>query len=215
VLTQSLTSILGGNGKGILRAALLFGAAATLAPTPAIGQGISPTVYYGQPGIPLSVPVIATVGGRCEFATGAAPTGVYNAGQIDVVSWTNDFAFTISCNTASRVAVISANGGLKTAAAATDPGYVGLAPYDVTLNLDGNTTASAATCPVQDLAAGAPTPCSFVGPATSTQGLRLIGPSVNQTESYLRVSAGAYAGPGTLIAGSYTDTLIVSIAAAP
>lgn len=215
MLTHTLTSIFGRNGKGTLRVALLFGVAAALASSPAAGQGISPTVYYGQPGIPLSVPVIAMVGGRCEFATDAAPHGVYNAGQIDVVSWTNDFAFTISCNTASRVAVISTNGGLKTTASANDPGYVGLAPYNVTLNLDGNTSASSASCPVRDLVAGALNPCSFAGPATSTRGLRLVGPSENQPDSYLRVSAGAYAGPGTLVSGSYTDTLIVSIAAAP
>lgn len=177
---------------------------------------LSPTVYEGGAGIPLTIPVKASVGGRCEFKTGAAPTGSFDAGFIDEQAWQHDFQFTIECNTASRVAVVSQNGGLKAPVSVSDPGYLALAPYTVLLNLDGDTTSASHSCTVDSLSATAGSPCSFRGPASTTSGLRLTGPSVNQTDSYLRVSAPAYAGPGTLVASSaYADTLTITIAAAP
>lgn len=192
----------------------------SIASIPAAAQNVPDTYYFGgqgSTGKTIEIPVTASVGGRCEFATGGAPSGSYDAGQIDAVAWSNRFDFQISCNTASRVAVVSTNGGLKTAAAVADPGYTGLAPYDVTLNLDGNVAVpdATATCPVATLKAGAGGTCGFIGPASSSQGLRLTGPSTNQINSYLFVSAPAYTGSDALIAGSYTDTLTVTIAAAP
>lgn len=180
---------------------------------PAQAQGLSTTVYVGG-SIPLSIPVTASVGGRCQFATGSAPNGTYDAGAIDTTAWTHDFAFTIDCNTASRVAVVSTNGGLKTSSLVTT-GYTALAPYDVGLNLQGNATNANASCAVSTLAASASTACSFRGPSSSTVGLRLTGASQNQTGSYLRVSAPAYSGSNILVAGQYADTLTVTISAAP
>lgn len=185
--------------------------AAVLA-APLAAQGISPTIYVGG-SIPMSVPVTASVGGVCGFG-GDVPHGSFDAGAIDTTAWTHDFNFEIDCNVASRVAVVSTNGGLKTPGTIADPGYVGLAPYTVALNLVGNTVTIGGSCDVATLLALAGMPCSFLGPASAAQGLRLAGPSQNQI-SYVRVSAPAYAGPGILVSGSYGDTLTVTIAAAP
>jgi hypothetical protein len=178
----------------------------------ASAQGLSQTIYVGN-NIALPVPVTASVGGICAFATGGAPSGSFDAGAIDTTAWTHDFEFTIECNTASRVAVVSANGGLKNPTSVTDPGYANLAPYTVALNLDGDTTTASASCAAANLLLLGS--CSFVGPASTTAGLPLTGPSEDETGSYLRVSAPAYAGADALITGNYADTLTITIAAAP
>lgn len=180
----------------------------------AFAQSISATAYVGQ-SIPLSVPVTASIGGRCEFGTGAAPQGTFDAGQIDSTAWSHDFGFEISCNTASRIAVVSSNGGLLSSSQATDPGYLNVAPYDVTLNLEGDAQTVSDSCAAASLVDTATQVCSFRGTASQLVGLRLPGASRNQAGSLLRVSAPAYAGPGTLVAGIYSDTLIITIAAAP
>ena len=192
---------------------LAIAATACFAASPVSAQGISNTVYVGG-SIPLQVPVTATIGGRCQFG-GTGPDGVYDAGRIDEAAWSNDFDFAIECNIASRVAVESANGGLATAQSVTDPGYLTLAPYTVGLNLQGTADTAAASCDVESLAANAAAPCSFRGPASTLDGLRLPGAASNETGTYLRVSAPPYAGPGTLVAGNYTDTLTVTISAEP
>lgn len=63
--------------------------------------------------------------------------------------------------------------------------------------------------------ATASTPCSFRGPSSSTNGLRLNDSSVAEPNSYLRVNAPAYAGADVLISGNYADTLIVTVSASP
>lgn len=160
----------------------------------------------------LSVIVKASVGGHCGFTTTQAPNGSYDQPDFDVAGLARDFAFQLDCTGPSRVAVVSANGGLKTSGTAP-AGYATLAPYDVSLNLVGATATASASCPVAGLTAGAASPCAFRGPATTTAGLRLSSNSVGQTGSYLRVSAPAYA--GTLVAGSYTDTLTITVSVAP
>lgn len=200
-------------GRLILRGLTIL-LAALMAPTGAMAQGLSPTVYVGQ-SIPLTIPVTASVGGRCQFAAGGVPQGSYDAGSIDTTAWSHDFDFRIDCNTASRVAVVSLNGGLKAATAALDSGYAALAPYTVLINLQGNSQAINADCAVATLAASSGTACGFRGPASTTTGLRLPGASSSQTGSYLRVSAPAYPGPAILVAGAYADTLTVTIAASP
>ncbi len=176
---------------------------------------------YENDTLTLRIPVTASVGGRCQFATGGAPSGSYTIpGYIDTTTWSNDFQFTIDCNTPARVGVVSANGGLKTGAAITDAGYLGIAPYDVALFLDGNTADVSGACAASSLSAAAGTDCGFRGPASTTRGLFMPGPSQGQTGSKLTVSAPAYAttqagATTTLVSGSYTDTLTITIAAAP
>ncbi len=177
------------------------------------------TVYAaGQPGVvggnrQLPVQVTASVGGRCGFATGSAPSGSYNQPDFDVTGFSHDFSFQLDCTGPSRVAVVSANGGLQTSGSVS-PGYAALAPYDVALNLVGSSSTATGTCTVATLAAAAAAPCAFRGPVTTSQGLLLNSTSVNQPGTYLRVSAPAYNGSSALIGGIYSDTLTVTVSAA-
>lgn len=182
----------------------------------AVPAAAQTTAYADGPNGPreiaLSIPVTASVGGRCAFATGNAPSGTYNQPDFDVNGLNHDFAFQLECTGPSRVAVVSANGGLKTPGTATT-GYTTLAPYAVTLNLQGSTTTANDTCQVATLVSGST--CGFVGPASTAQGLRLASNSLNLSGSYLRVTAPAYAGPAQLVAGSYSDTLTVTVSPSP
>lgn len=186
-------------------------------------QSVSPTVYAPGDGTPnqltFMIPVTASIGGVCGFATGSEPTGTYDAGAIDTTAWTHDFPFVMLCTVPSRVAVESSNGGLLAASATTTSGYTNLAPYTVTLNLQGSSTSVQGGCLADELSSAATAPCNLRGPASTTQGLLLNDTSINQTGSYLRVNAPAYdtAYPtgSALVAGAYADTLTVTISAAP
>jgi hypothetical protein len=202
-----------GKLAGAVAAALLV-----LAATPAAGQALSATVYAPGDGTPNSltftIPVTASIGGICGFAT--APSGTFDAGAIDTDTWTHDFPFKLNCTVPSRVAVVSTNGGLLNPAAPGAPGYTNKAPYTVALFLQGGTTTASANCQAETLAASAGSPCSFRGASSATQGLRLDDTSINLVDpSYLRVNAPAYAGADALISGAYADTLTVTVSASP
>lgn len=162
----------------------------------------------------LPIQVRAMVGGRCGFATGAAPSGSFDQPNFDQTGFTHDFTFQLECTGPSRVAVVSSNGGLKASGSAPS-GYSTLAPYDVMLNLVGSSATASATCAVAALTATTGTPCSFRGPATTTDGLRLNSNSILQTGSFVRVSAPAYSGANMLVSGNYADTLTVTVSVAP
>ena len=199
----------------------LLAAAAIAAAAPVSSISAQTTVYAPGDGAPnsasLQVNVLASVGGRCGFADLGAPGGTFDQRNFDVTGFSHDFLFSLNCTGPARVAVVSSNGGLKTAGTAQS-GYSVLAPYNVSLHLVSNTPATAdATCAAATLVAGTGTCAAFVGPASTTQGLRIAAPSTNQTGSYLRVAAAAYnqmVGP-TLIAGEYADTLTVTLSASP
>lgn len=188
-------------------------------PVPAAAQSSTisgPTFFAGGASYATTIPVTASVGGRCGFATGSAPSGVYDAGAIDTTAWSHQFAFVLDCNGASRVAVVSANGGLLGSTAPGVTGYTNLAPYTVLLNLVGSAGATAsASCAAADLKTGTASPCSYIGTASQTTGLRVASASQNLTGSYLQVSAPAFPGPDVLASGTYSDTLTISVAAAP
>lgn len=184
-----------------------------------IAIGVSPAAYaqttayapgQGSPNsVQLTIPVTASVQAACGFAT--APSGTHDEPNFDDHAWSHDFGFTIDCSTASRVAVVSANGALLTSGSAP-PGYTTSAPYNVTLNVVQNAGVATGTCPVADLTTGGG--CTFRGPASTSQGLA-VAVSQNQTGSYLRVSAPVYAGSNVLVASTgYTDTLTVTLSPA-
>ena len=186
----------------------------------AAGSAAAQTTAYapsqGSPNsIAIPVQVTASVGGRCGFASGEAPSGSFDQPNFDSTGFSHDFTFVLDCTGPSRVAVVSSNGGLLTGGTAPT-GYAVRAPYDVTLNLvaNGGAPVVAATCAADTLTAGS-TCAQFLGPASTTQGLRLSAASTNQTGSYLRVSAPPYAGSAMLIAGNYADTLTVTLSASP
>lgn len=177
---------------------------------PAIANAQTTAVAGGSPGhIDLAIPVTASVANRCGFTIG----GTFAASDINA-GFSHDFVIVLQCNVASRMGVVSTNGGLLAAVGEPPQGFARLAPYRATLNLVGDTgvTTVNAVCDVATLTADAAAPCSFRGPASPSQGLRLSGPSRGTVGSYLRVSAVPYAGAGTLVASStYADTLIVTL----
>lgn len=175
-------------------------------------QAQTTAVAGGSPAnITLAIPVTASVAARCSFSV----SGTYDVPEI-TAGFTHDFGVVLQCGTAVRVAVLSANGGLLAAIATPPLGYSRLAPYDVALTLVGNSGVPTATaaCTAATLTATAGAPCTFRGPATSAQGLRLGGASTAASGSYLRVSAPVYAGSETLVASTtYADTLTVTVSA--
>jgi len=177
------------------------------------------TAYAGgsPSNIVLSIPVTASVGGRCGFAPGQAPSGSTNVGEVNN-AFSADFPFTLECTVPFRAAVISQNGGLLATGTATPSGYANLAPYLVDLNLVGDVgvTPTSATCDTGDLQTASGATCTFKGPASASQGLRLNGSSYDVSGSYLRVHRAAYAGPAILVASNtYADALTVTVSVSP
>lgn len=184
------------------------------------GIGLAQTAYAVGQGSPnnivLSVPVTASVGGVCGFSSTNAPSGTFSAGDI-TQAWSVAVNFQLDCNVASRVGIVSANGGLL-APGAAPTGYTNKAPYNVALVLNGtgNATTASGTCTAATLTANSSC-TALLGPSSAVQGLRLAGPSVGAT-STLTLSAPTYNGANQLIASAanaYTDTLTVTISASP
>ena len=201
------------------QAALALCAALAVWTSPVAAQTFVPqpgTAYangYGPSSLQIAVPVIATVGGRCGFATGGAPSGTKIAGAIDENAWLQDFGFTLECTGPSRLAITSANGGLKTSGNSA-PGYAVLAPYDVAVSITRSGGVTSGNCAASELLEGATGNCPLRGTASPTVGLFVASPSFALSGSYVRLSAPAYSGPGVLVAGSYSDTLTLTISPA-
>lgn len=195
-----------------VRTALCVAALAGAAP--AFAQNVPGTAYFGgsPSNIVVSVPVIATVGGQCGFASGAAPSGSYNAGAIDTTAWSNDFTFTLQCTGPSRIAILSTNGGLKRSpTAALASGYTDLAPYDVAVHVVRSGGTTDGTCPAASLLSTSIATCALRGTASTTVGMQVATSSTGLSGSYVRVSAPAFSGSNILINGTYTDTLVVTV----
>ena len=171
------------------------------------------TAYAGGSPVVLTIPVTASVGGRCGFAEGAVPSGSFNKDNFDRTGFSAQFDFSLNCTGPSRVAVSSSNGGLQTAAGAPT-GYRNKADYQVSLLLLANNgTRAEATCAASTLASGGS--CGFAGKASTTQGLQLASAAVNQPGSYLRISAPAQStASSVLVAGSYSDVLTITVSPA-
>ena len=203
---------MGARARILLAAVCAFGTASNAA-AQCTGSCTTGVVYAPGDGAPnvaqLQVPVTATVKAACGFAT--PPSGTHDEPNFDNHTWQHDFSFVIDCSIASRVAVVSTNGALKTGGVAP-AGYATTAPYDVTLNVVQNAGTATGTCAVANLVTGGS--CTFRGPATTSQGLA-VAVSQNQPGSYIRVSAPTYAGANILVASAgYTDTLTVTLSPA-
>lgn len=191
----------------------MLAAVAGLNAVPALAQA---TAYAPGQGslnrIEVGIEVRASIRDRCGFAADGAPAGTVSQPEFDRQGINREFAIRLNCTGASRVAVSSQNGALAHAEPAA--GYASAAPYDVELRLVGdNGTVASGTCAAAGLrAAGG---CSFGGSATGSNGLRLNAASTRANGSYLRVSASPYAGSAPLMAGSYSDTLTITVSAAP
>jgi hypothetical protein len=179
---------------------------------PAVADAAT-TAYAAGQGSPnsvvVSIPLHASVTGACGFGSGNTPSGSYDVPDL-TAAYTHDFTFEIACNTPSRVAVVSSNGGLKTSLVAP-AGYANSADYTVALTLtaDDATTATG-SCLASTLTSGGA--CSFTGPSSSSAGLRLGSVSHNAGGTVLTVSAPPYSVPSALIASTgYADTLTITI----
>lgn len=179
------------------------------------------TAYFDNSPAPrtasFTIDVTASVGGRCGFAPTGAPNGAIGAGQIDAAGWSGQVAFVPQCTAQWRIAVSSQNGGLKAdASAAGLAGFVDKAPYEVGLHLVHDTGTVDSSCPAEQIGqALATSACSFRGTASLSNGLS-VPRSYNQAGSYIRASAPAYpdGAPPRLVAGTYTDTLVVTVSPA-
>lgn len=191
--------------------------AALGAPTSAVAAFVPQpnTAYngYSPDRIDLTIPVIATIGGRCGFADNYAPQGALDAGLIDTADWSGEFDFMLECTGPSRIAVVSSNGGLKTDTPAA-PGYLNLAPYNVGVHVARIGGAASGSCQSSSLATDATDVCALRGPASTDDGLIVASPSYRLSGSYLTIGAPKYLGPGVLMAGTYRDTLTVTISPA-
>lgn len=193
----------------LLAFAVLLGAVST----PAFAEA---TAYAAGQGalnrIEVGIDVRASVRARCGFGDGGAPNGSVDQAEFDRLGINKDFAIRLNCTGASRIAVASLKGGL--APTETAPGYATSAPYTVELRMVGdNGTVATATCAASALkAAGA---CAFAGSAGTTNGLLLNAASTKANGSYLRVTAPPYTGTAPLLAGSYSDTLVITVSVAP
>ncbi len=166
--------------------------------------------------ITLTIPVTASVASSCGFASNGVPSETFAIPTELNSAFTHDVGFMLQCTVASRIAVVSKNGGLKTPAAAPN-GYTALRNYNVALHVVGDTGVSAVdgSCAVATLKSTDAT-CAFYGAASPTVGLNLNGSSYNQGGSYLRLSSAIYAAPAVLVASNnYSDTLTVTLSAAP
>ena len=208
-------------------AALVLAGSAIAAPAHAATTTATITAYYRDPALTgyvypgpdkaeLFIDVKASVGGTCGFAANGVPNGTVNAGAIDTTGWSAQVPFIAQCTAPWRIAVSSANGALKSSAAAA-AGYSNTAPYTVALNVVSDSGTVSGSCPVAqiDQAAGA-TPCNFKGTASPTNGL-MVPRSFGLNGSYIQMSAPSYDGnngPSVLVAGTYNDTLIVTVSPA-
>jgi hypothetical protein len=203
--------------RGLCRISITSHLGALLAALPSTlrAQTSGTAVYGGSPReVSLSVNVTASVSASCAFSAGGVPGGTYSVGNA-AGAYSLDIAFSLRCNSPSRVGIVSDHGGLQAADVPSVPtGYSRRAPYQITLSLAGNATTASATCQSATLTAGT-AGCVFRGPATATTGLRLPGASDNAPGSFIRISSQGYADPAILVASNaYADRLTVTISPA-
>lgn len=211
-------------GQGIGKRAAL--AAAMLAAgyaAPAFADTAPITAYYRDPALVgyvypgpasavINIDVKASVGGTCGFATNGAPNASFTGLPIEA-GWTRQVPFIAECTAPWRIAVSSQNGAMKSSSAAVT-GYTNKAAYDVSLNVVSDAGPVTGTCPVAQLdqALGS-SPCNFKGTASTTNGL-LVSRSYDLSGSYIQMTAPAYTGSDVLVAGTYDDTLVVTVSPA-
>jgi hypothetical protein len=187
---------------------------------PAVYPGPSPTGVV--PGYTanavVSVPVTATVAANCSFDPSNLPSGSHDFGELNNALTAYQVNFGLECTTPLSIGIQSANGGLKTNAAAA-AGYTNLRDYSVELFIQGTTTSTSGTCLASTLASTGS--CSFKGPATNsstTGGLYLADTAVNGSGylsgSHVKIYGSAYNGSSVLVADTgYSDTLTVTLSA--
>lgn len=169
-------------------------------------------VYGGAPDrLTLSLPVTASVSGRCGFADAGTPAARVEVGDVEA-GFSHTLPFVLSCNSPVRLAIQSRNGALR-APGEPAAGYGSSLDYTVTVQAVGSRGVSvSASCAASALAQAATTACALRGPASSTQGLRLPDVSLKEPGSYLQLSAPPASGRTPLMASSdYADFLVLTL----
>lgn len=170
------------------------GAAAVLAASPAVAQS-------------FAIIAKGTVGSSCSVAV-AAPFGAANFAVSGSVSATA----IVNCNTGFTIKATSANGAAKNSRPATT-GFINNEPYTLQMSVptDSGMTLTSAVCASAQLLAGQSS-CTLspAGAGLSSAGKTAIGETATLTAAWI-----APALPTRLVAGSYSDTITISIASAP
>jgi hypothetical protein len=147
------------------------------------------------------VPATCTVSASSSFGTPSlAASGSVTAQAL------------VNCNAAFKITAQSRNGRLANPEAAP-AGFANAVPYELTFSvpLDNSSTPASATCASSTLTSGQAGCALSPGNAG---GLSSGGkPSINKTAT-LTVAYAVPAAPTRLVAGSYTDTITLTIATA-
>jgi hypothetical protein len=211
--------------------ATLLAATAALGAAMFAGQAVAqPTAYYQfGPGVPpsatdhldLPLQVTATVSPGCGFTAGQTPDGNFVHNNFDLTGFTDTVNFQLNCNGPFRLAVASASGGMQGPAAAVPAGYANLADYNVALHIVANAGGpfdiNCNASQLKTAGGGCDTANAngFRGTATTTEGYRVISASQGQAGTYIRLTRAIQPTSPILVNGTYTDTLIVTVSAAP
>ncbi|HVU29460.1 MAG TPA: hypothetical protein VHE36_03585 [Sphingomicrobium sp.] len=155
----------------------------------------------------LTVTATGTIGTRCSIAVASpfSSPDLSSSGSVGATA-------TVNCNTGFKVNATSANGAIKSATPATT-NFTNTLPYDFTLAVPLESGAPMnATCASSALVAGQST-CAL-SPANGT-GLSSSGrASINKTAT-LTLAYTVPTLPTHLIAGSYSDTITLTVATVP
>lgn len=155
----------------------------------------------------LSITASGTVGSSCSIATSTpfSPQSLSASGSAGAQA-------TVNCNTGFKVNALSANGAIKNSTSAPS-GFTNTLPYTLTLSVPLETGSPvSATCSASALVAGQSS-CAL-SPANAN-GLSSGGKaSLNRTAD-LTVAWTVPSLPTRLIAGSYSDTITLTVAAVP
>jgi hypothetical protein len=157
----------------------------------------------------LTVTATGTIGTACSIAV-ASPFSSPDLSASGSVGATA----TVNCNTGFKVNATSANGAIKTATTAPTS-FTNTLPYNFTFSVpleSGSPNPISATCASTALVAGQSS-CALSpanGTGLSSSGRASIGKTATLTLAYTVPTL-----PTRLIAGSYTDTITLTVATVP
>lgn len=155
----------------------------------------------------LSISASGTIGTSCSITPSApfSTPNLSNSGNVPAQA-------TVNCNSGFKVNALSANGAIKNVTAAPS-GFANALPYNLTLSVPLETGGPvSATCASSSLVSGQ-SGCAL-SPANAT-GLSSGGKaSLNKTAN-LTVAWTVPALPTRLLAGSYSDTITLTVTAVP
>lgn len=156
----------------------------------------------------LTINASGTIASSCSLAAASAfgTPNLTASGNVGATA-------TVNCNSGFTINATSLNGGMKTTKSAT--GFASLVPYSLTVLVPLETTPAtsvSATCAATTLVSGQSSCALSPGNVTglSSGGKASLGKTATLTLAYTVPSL-----PTRLIAGSYSDTISLTITAVP